>query len=377
MKRRCMIFSFVAVCLFLFVYIGPWRQVHAAKESKRPLSIAKSKISLAGKNRSDVDTVKPGKKSGPKIKFEDIFHDFGRVAVNAKNTCEFKFTNEGDDLLEIKRTKAACGCTTPTLSKKQYQPGESGVIKVAYRSGPGTGKTTKTVQVYTNDKNNSKVTLTLRADVIKKVDCEPKTLNLYLKKPNAGAGNIRIFSLDDQPFAIKSFSARPHSPTAEPGCITADFDPSVKKTEFILKPKVDLDVLRENLNGRITINLTHPECQTVTISFSALPEFRFQPANIIAFNLKPGKRADRELWLLNNYNEEFDVESVTSQRGFIKVVGQEKVLNEHQVGNRYKFQLQITPPPSEKGTRMFTDVISITLKGGGTLELRCRGFYAK
>jgi len=381
MKRRRMIFSFVAVCLFFL--LCPWssRPLYAADDSKAPLSAAKSTINSARQQNADAGT---GKKSGPRIKFEDIFHDFGKVAANTKNTCEFKFTNEGNDLLEIKRIKAACGCTTPTLSKKQYQPGESGIIKVTYRTGPGTGKTTKTVQVYTNDKNNSTATLTLKANIIKKVDYEPRTLNLYLKKPNAGAGNIRIFSLDDQPFAITNFSAKPSRPTAgpdqstgEPDCITVDFDPLAKKTEFILKPKVDLDVLRENLNGRITINLTHPECKTVTIYFSALPEFRFQPANILAFNLKPQKPVARELWMLSNYNEEFEVESVSSQRGFIKVLGKEKVLDEYQVCSRYKFQLQITPPLHEKGARMFADVISITLKGGRTLELRCRGFYAK
>jgi len=383
MKRRCMIFSVVAVCLFFLLCMGSSRLLYAADDPKTPLSAAKSTINSAKQQSTDADPAAEGKKSGPKIKFEDIIYDFGKIAPNVKNNCEFKFTNEGDDLLEITRTKADCGCTTPTLDKKQYKAGESGVIKVEYRSG-GPGKTAKHIYVYTNDKNNSTVTLTLKADVIKKVDFEPKTMSLYLKKPNAGAGNIRIFSLDNQPFAIKHFSAKPNrlttaddNPAAEPDCMTADIDPSVEKTEFILKPRVNMDALRENLNGRITITLTHPECKTVVINFNALPEFRFQPANILAFNLQPQKPVDRELWLLSNYNQDFEVESVSFQRGFVKVLSQEKVLDEHQVGNRYKLQLQITPPVPEKGARMFTDVVSVTLKGGRTLEVQCRGFYAK
>ncbi|UCG49798.1 MAG: DUF1573 domain-containing protein [Phycisphaerales bacterium] len=35
-------------------------------------------------------------------------------------------------MLKITNVKAACGCTVVQLDKREYAPGESGVIKVTY-----------------------------------------------------------------------------------------------------------------------------------------------------------------------------------------------------------------------------------------------------
>jgi hypothetical protein len=87
-------------------------------------------------------------------------------------------------------------------------------------------------------------------------------------------------------------------------------------------------------------------------------------------NAQPQKSLTREIWVLNNYGEDFEVESTSSKEGIIKVLCQEKV------GNRYKFELEIIPPRLAEGKRVFTDVFYVKIKGHKTLELNCRGFYS-
>jgi hypothetical protein len=145
----------------------------------------------------------------------------------------------------------------------------------------------------------------------------------------------------------------------------------VKATKFVIEAKVDIEKLRKRLNGRIDIDLTHPECKKVTIPFSVLPRFKISPPSISILGAGPQKPITREVWILNNYGGDFEVESVSSKKGIIKVLSQEKI------DNRYKFELEITPPAAEGKTKTFSDVFFVNIKGGEKLEVACRGFYAK
>jgi hypothetical protein len=42
-------------------------------------------------------------------------------------------------MLKITDVKATCGCTVVQLEKREYAPGESGVIKVTYTAGSTPG----------------------------------------------------------------------------------------------------------------------------------------------------------------------------------------------------------------------------------------------
>lgn len=77
--------------------------------------------------------------SGAQIIFEKDVHDYGTIEQNANGTCEFVFTNTGNEPLMISNAKGSCGCTVPEWPKTPIAPGETGVIKVKYdtkRVGP-------------------------------------------------------------------------------------------------------------------------------------------------------------------------------------------------------------------------------------------------
>ncbi|MCK4753062.1 MAG: DUF1573 domain-containing protein [Planctomycetes bacterium] len=347
MKRDCWVLTvFIVICLLLQFGCKGQAKVTSTPKSAEVVS------------QSDADG------DVPEITFDETVHDFGEVGPGSKNKCEFRFTNTGKGLLKVdKKIKTSCGCTVPELDKEEYTPGESGIIKVSYHVSSKPGESTKHMYVKTNDKNNPKVTLDVKAKVVKKVDYKPAKLKISLKAGEPDYDDITLKSLDENTFAIKSF-------TSTGNLITYVYDPAVKAKEFIIKPKINMKKFQKTLRGSIKIGLTHPGCNRVVIPFEVLPEFTVTPSVISLLRATPGKQIERELWVLNNYGEEFEIGAVTSRKDFVKVLEQKKF------GKRYKFKVQITPPPKGE-SNSFSDKFLIKIKDGSQLEVVCRGYYAK
>jgi len=366
MKRNCLILTVLIVASACLLQIGCEEQAVAAEESKPELAAPELATGPA-----KAETAPETDKQGPKIMFEKVVHDFGDIGPGSKNVCEFKFANTGDSLLKITKVSKTCGCTPYTLAKKEYEPGESGTLKVKYNASKRPSSVRKSLSVYSNDEAKPRVELAIKAKIVSKIDYQPEKLDLSLNKENAGCPAITIRSLDGKPFSIKGFKAIWYPKSTEKA-ITADYDSSVKAAKFVLQPKVDVEKLRKGLKGRIEITLTHPESDVVAIPFTVLPRFKITPPSLIVYKAEPEKPVTKEVWILSNYDEDFEVESTSTRKGAIKVLSQEKI------DNRYKFELEITPPATGKGQkRFFTDVLFVNIKGGEKLQVTCRVFYSK
>jgi len=357
MKRNYLISALVVGSILLF-QLGCQEQ---AAQIEKPATAPEPAVVVSPQKAEAAPAILD--KAAPKITFENIVYDFGQVGLGAqKRIAEFKFTNTGDGLLKIEDVEKCCGVVT-TLDKTEYAPGESGLLKAEYQTSQQPGLDRKTLYVKSNDKTKARVALTLKAEVVSKITCEPKRLKLFLGEDNAGCPKIVLSSLDNQPFMINGFKS-----TAD--CITADVDSSVEATKFILEPKVDMEKLNNNLKGHVDISLTHQEEKTVEILFDVLPKFRIIPPLILAFNAEPQKPIVRKVTVLNNYGGNFEIESALSKDNTVKVLSREKIRN------GYQLELEITPPPTEGQTR-FSDEFVIKIKDGDELKLVCRGIYAR
>lgn len=300
----------------------------------------------------------------PQLVFEQPVHDFGMVAPSSANTCEFKFCNKGQGTLKISEVTKTCGCTVFNLAKNDYAPGECGKIGVQYNADGSVGIRVRNLHVMSNDPNNPNIELTIKASITQKVTFEPERLEYKLKGSNAGVAEITLKSVDKQPFKITQISSTNDA-------VTADFNSEQSAEKVVIKTKLDAAKMGTNNFGRIEIKLTHPDCTSVTIPFGLIPRFRTDPAAINIINAEPGKTVQKELWLLNNYNEDFEIASITSKEGIIKLVSKEKM------GSRYKVNLEINPPKAEgkEALRMFTDTLTIKTSDGDTVDINCRGFF--
>ena len=300
----------------------------------------------------------------PEIKFEKMIYDFGEVGPSEKIKGEFKFTNVGDGLLEITKVGKCCGVVT-SLDKMEYKPGESGTLIIEWNSGPRESTMTRQLVVHSNDPNTPATNLTFKAKVMLQIDWEPKRLNLFLDEENAGCSDITISSLDDQPFSITGIQSTGDS-------ITADYDPSVKATKYVLEPRVDIEKLQKSLKGRINISLDHKQGNAAVVLFSVLPKYSVNPPLLIIFNADPGKPIPRTISVLNHYGKDFEIESVLSKNDIVAM----KLLEQKKIHDGYQLEVELTPPADE-GQPRFTDEFSINIKGGESLSIKCNGYYSK
>jgi hypothetical protein len=272
----------------------------------------------------------------PRITVEKPLVDLGEVGTDSKRTGQFKFTSTGDAPLKVLKVHSCCGVTLRGIDPGQeYAPGETGVLEFDYVSGSAPQPTsTRQVNIQTNDPERKIVTFTIKSTVVRRVECSPTSLRLFLRQENAGCDTITIRSLDEKPFAIASFRATANA-------IKVEYDPNFTAGEHVLRPQVDMESLQRNRRGIISIDLTHPECANVRIPFDVLPEFTVNPGNLMVINLRPEQPVRRDLWVLGNYSDEFEVESVSSQKGYVRLLDKQKV------GNRYQLQVEITVPARE------------------------------
>lgn len=336
-----------------------------AKQAAVEARLDRDAARKAERTRTSKETVVNPAQDGPKIVFEKDSHDFGMVGPVSSSTTEYKFQNTGNEKLVIKRIQSTCGCTVPDLPKKEYEPGESGAIKVTFKSSNREGKTTKHLYVYSNDESNPKYQLEISAQVVLEVSVEPDTMNLSLVEPNAGLKDIVVTNKSGKPFSIKEV-------TDLRGAITVDVNPNVKQARYVLHPKADMEKLKDAPNGTIRISTDLPNAPQLHVTYFAPPVFQVSPPRIIIREAKPGETIQREVTILSNYGEALDITSIHVQNESMKVVSQEPGEN-----NTIKMMVEITPPSGEAESRYFTDTMTITLESGQVLEIRCSGWFER
>lgn len=334
------------------------------KQAEEPVALEPAvTVHEAPNSPAEGNTVVEEAQKKPRIKFDKLTHDFGEVGPGSTHRCEFRFTNVGQGTLKVTKPGSSCSCTVGQLTKTEYAPGESGVIKVTkFHVTTQERPYTQYLTVGTNDEANPQVKLVVQAKVVAKVTYTPKRLKLFVSNEGSGPPEITLTARDGQPYAVSSVRATS-------GAITFDYDSSTKATTHTIQPKVDTTKLRNRLNGFITVKLTHPDCKQLSIPFDVLAKFKVEPSVILLHNVSPEEANQKTIWLLNNYGEDFEVESVFSEKDLIKVLTREKV------GKRYKYVVEITPP-AHTGKRMFTDVFHIKIRDGEDLKINCNGFYS-
>lgn len=131
----------------------------------------------------------------PILTFDGETKNFGNINDDKPVSHEFKFTNTGKSKLTIASTNGSCGCTVPALAKREYEPGESGVITVQYNPHNRRGKQHTTVTVVSNDPVRASVVLNIESTVIPMVQIDPPIVNFgTVNKGTSGTQTVTISS---------------------------------------------------------------------------------------------------------------------------------------------------------------------------------------
>ena len=118
---------------------------------------------LANLNKT-IETIVPN--AITTVEWKNEVCELGEINQNVPVVAEFEFVNSGTQALIINKVLASCGCTVTSYTKKPILPGEKSKIKATYNAKL-IGAFTKTITVYSNDKEGEK-RLKLKGIVAKK-----------------------------------------------------------------------------------------------------------------------------------------------------------------------------------------------------------------
>ena len=92
----------------------------------------------------------------------------------------YKFQNTGPETVKITEVQPGCGCTTPSLSKDVFAPGESGEVSLQFSFGGRSGPAREEATVMTDLPSQPTIELMLQTTIPRVLDVTP--LVLYWKQ---------------------------------------------------------------------------------------------------------------------------------------------------------------------------------------------------
>ncbi|MCK5175504.1 MAG: DUF1573 domain-containing protein [Planctomycetes bacterium] len=363
---RC--FAYVSILLVILTLQSGCEEAQRVQDADQIITITPETLQSAKPQepaKKEAPTPETAKKAAPLLIVENPVHNFGIIEPSGKHTCEYRFKNAGTATLVISQIKSTCGCAVPQLKKKTYEPGESGVVKATYTASTRPANIEKHLYIVSNNPGKPQFELTIKAKIEVNFTISPTVMNLSLREDNAGAVAITVKSKDGKPFSIRSFNSTG-------SIVTADFDSTLKSSEFVLTPKIDLKKLAGTLNGTIVVNIAGAGNAQLTARFASKSLYEVSNPRIIIQDAKPGESIVREVLVKGNYEDAIEIESISSENKYMKVIDREDL------GNRIKLTIEVTPPPQTATTRRYlTDKLNIRLKTGEVLTISCTGWYAR
>ncbi|MCS7065336.1 MAG: DUF1573 domain-containing protein [Fimbriimonadales bacterium] len=193
----------------------------------------------------------------PKIVVEPMEHDFGDVAQGDNVKFTFKVRNEGDAPLEI-TARPSCGCVTPHYDRV-IQPKQEGVLEAELRTAGFRGNQVKTIQVTSNDPDQSNLTLRLTANIKTAIDVRPsEMLAITLKEGEPTVQEVEVVSNTKEPLEIQQITTSAPYVKAEAQRI----DEKRQKVTITINPDAPpgrnnfVVTARTNLQGAPQVNIT-------------------------------------------------------------------------------------------------------------------------
>ena len=106
-----------------------------------------------------------GEVGKPRIKFDELEHDFGVISPGSRVSHAFPFSNTGTAELVLGKPRADCGCTAAIPSARRVAPGGKGAISVTFNSAGRQGAQVKRIRIPSNDPSDPEVILKITADI--------------------------------------------------------------------------------------------------------------------------------------------------------------------------------------------------------------------
>ena len=200
--------------------------------------------------------------SQPKIKIVNPDYDFGEVSYSLEKVfAEIFITNEGNEVLNIENIKPACGCTVADMPEKNIKPGDTASATFTLNLGNLSGKLSKHVDIFSNDKSIPAARIYLNAFVMRHFEVMPRYLTfnrVIVGKPSVTETLIKNNSDKDAVVKKVSFSRE--------GIIcNISEDTVLTKGESFKLIATAIATQPGSIRSEINIELFHPEERTIKV----------------------------------------------------------------------------------------------------------------
>jgi len=220
--------------------------------------------------------------SGPIIEFDNTTYDFGRAAMGEKIQHTFAVTNTGNQTLQITNVHPGCHCTTVGDWTHLVEPGKTGGITLQFDTSGLNGTVQRTIDVFSNAKNQPRETLYLKGTVWKPFDVFPTVAVLSIPPDftNEMTTTVRIVNQTGNPVTISN----PVSANRLFSAVLKEIRPG---TEYQLAVTALPPFPAGNSPGTITLNTSLPANPTINVPVSAsvIPPIQVYPSQIIVSSL--------------------------------------------------------------------------------------------
>jgi hypothetical protein len=168
--------------------------------------------------------------------FSVTSHNFGTVAKGSKTEYRFVFRNLYKEDLHVSGVRTSCGCTSPTVSKRDLKTHESAEVVATFNTRTFTGQHGATLTVTFDKPFHAEVQLRVAGNIRGDVSFDPPFIDLGNVDLGKGAERqVRVTRVGGSPWEIKDVrSANPDfevslsKPTTGAGQTTYDLTMRLK-----------------------------------------------------------------------------------------------------------------------------------------------------
>ena len=313
------------------------------------------------------------------IRFIETLHEFGDIWDHEKVTHEFGFVNVGSETLNITDVRSTCGCTVPELAKKNYQPGESGVITVIFDPKNRGGAQRKTINVTTDSRKTPNVGLTIVSNVTKVLDIQPSIANMGRVFKNEDKG-IKVSILGSMP-GFKATPAEKQPAGSEMFVLehveTGDVEIDGKMTpRTTLRVSINPGLPVGRHSGDLLVTTNDPRRPEVTLraTITIVGDLQARPPRFALGRLNPGAEFEATLVLVNRVADPFKITGIETGPDLKNIQITHKPVSEGQE-DAYEITVRGIAPADQ--TRILGQIIVTTdLEAEKTMELPIYGFVS-
>ncbi|HUD46127.1 MAG TPA: DUF1573 domain-containing protein [Candidatus Baltobacteraceae bacterium] len=235
-------------------------------------------IGACARLTAQVATPAPAEATGaPMIDFDNKLYNFGKAAAGELVKHVYIVTNTGTSTLEITNVKPSCGCTTAGQYTRRIEPGQTGTIPIQFNSAHYSGNVAKTIDVFSNAKNQSRATLSLRGSIWKPLDVRPASAIITVQPDatNAASASVRIVNQTESDVTVSD-------PISSNKSFTSELKTVTPGKEYELVVTVEPPFHSGNAPATITLktSLASVPLLSVTAIAAVQPAVQFSPAQI-------------------------------------------------------------------------------------------------